>query len=104
MSYLAETIKNLFAQQKQATEKVEYAQKYLDTAEIELETVEHEICKAVDAAKALGELDEVSQQLYDADPDVDPQPFGLPLAANRHMEDDVEEMEEVEDNDDETQE
>ena len=94
MSYLAETIKKLFTQQKQATEKVLYAQKSLDTAELELEAVEQELCKAVDAAKALGELDEVSQELYDAYPDVDPQPFGLPLAKNRHM--DVEEVVEEE--------
>ena len=91
MSYLAETIKNLFTQKKQTTEKVLYAQKNLDTSEMELEVVEHELYKAVDAAKALGELDVVSQELYDADPDVDPRPFGLPLAKNRHM--DVEEAE-----------
>ena len=70
-----------------------YAQKSLDTAELELEAVEQELCKAVDAAGALGELDEVAQELYDADPDVDPRPFGLPLAKDRHMdveaEDDV---------------
>lgn len=101
MSYLAETIKKLIAQQQQATEKVEQAQKYLADAELELEEVDQEIQKAVQAAQALGELDEVSQELYDAYPDVDPQPFGLPLAKDRHME---EEMEEVEDNDDETQE
>lgn len=83
MSYLAETIKKLIAQQQQATEKVEQAQKYLADAELELEEVDQEIQKAVQAAQALGELDEVSQALYDADPDVDPQSFGLPLAKDR---------------------
>ena len=101
MSYLAETIKKLFTQQKQATEKVLYAQKSLDTAEMELEAVEQELCKAVDAAGALGELDVVAQELYDADPDVDPQPFGLPLAKNRHV---VEEDEMEVADDDEPQE
>ena len=105
MSYLAETIKKLFTQQKQATEKVGYAQKYLADAEFELEIVNEEIQKAVHAAEALGELEEVSQALYDAYPDVDPQPFGLPLAKDRHMDVEEEEEEEMEVvNDDDPQE
>lgn len=69
----------------QIESKVGYANQVLETAESELAEATQEIEKAVHAAKALEEADEVAQAVYNTYPDVDMTVYGLPLAAHRPL-------------------
>src|SRR5690625_4796539 len=77
MSYLADIIKNHIRTKLQAEAEVERANQILELAPQKLEEADTEIQKAVQAAEILGELEKVSQALYDTYPDLDVTQFGL---------------------------
>lgn len=90
MSYLADIIKNHIRTKLQAEAEVERANQILELAPQKLEEADSEIQKAVQAAEILGELEKVSQALYDTYPDLDVTQFGLPVAPERTLDPDEE--------------
>ena len=90
MSYLADIIKNHIRTKLQAEAEVERANQILELAPQKLEEANLEIQKAVQAAEILGELEKVSQALYNTYPDLDVTQFGLPEAPERSLDPDEE--------------
>ena len=78
MSYFADIIKNEIRYQLQYANEINRANQILSTVPAKQEESQEKIAKAVKAAFALEEEDELSQALYDTFPDIDPQDYGLP--------------------------
>lgn len=95
MSYLADIIKTHIRTRLQVQSELERANQILKEAPQKLECADAEIQKAVQAAEILGEVEQVSQALYNTYPDLDVTQFGLPEAPDRPLDPDTNDVTDI---------